>query len=188
MGAVWITSDWHFNHDRDFIYGPRGFESVYEMNKAILLRHNEVVAPEDDVYVLGDLMLGDNDLGLRLIKNLKGNIHVIRGNHDTDTRLDLYNQCYNIVEVTEGQFFKYNKYHFYLSHFPALVGNYDDNGLKKGYLGLCGHYHTTDPFIDWNKGKIFHCEVDTNNCYPWNIDTIIEKIKQKIKEKKNELF
>lgn len=181
MGAVWVTSDWHFNHDRDFIYGPRGFESVYEMNKAILLRYNEVVAPEDDVYVLGDLMLGDNDLGLRLIKNLKGNIHVIRGNHDTDTRLDLYNQCYNIVEVTEGQFFKYNGYHFYLSHFPSLCSNWDyDKPLKNRIISLCGHIHSQNWDCDWNKGLIFHTEVDGHSCYPWNIEEIIFLIKNKI--------
>lgn len=176
MSQIYLTSDWHLNHSREFIYKPRGFNSVYEMNDAIISRYNEVVNSEDDVYVLGDLMLGDNDEGIRLIKQLKGNIHVVRGNHDTDARMELYSKCYNIVEITEGQFFKWNGYHFYLSHYPTLVGNYDDRGLKKGLINLCGHVHTSDPFIDWNKGKIFHVEVDTHNCYPWNIKDIIQNL------------
>ena len=180
MSQVWITSDWHFMHGQPFIYEPRGFSSTIEMTKAIISRHNEVVQPEDDVYVLGDLMLNNNDAGIRAIKRLKGQIHVIRGNHDTQARMNLYNQCYNIVEITEGQFFKYNNYHFYLSHYPCLTSNYDDDKpLKAKVINVCGHQHTQDPFVDWNKGIIFHAEVDSNNCYPWNIEDIIQKIKEK---------
>lgn len=53
---IWLTSDWHLFHDRQFIYAPRGFNSVEENNKAILERHNNLVNSEDDVYVLGDLL------------------------------------------------------------------------------------------------------------------------------------
>ena len=114
---IYITSDWHFGHDRDFIYQPRGFSSVGEMNEEIIAKYNEIVKPEDDVYVLGDLMLGCNEVGLHCIKNLKGNIHVIRGNHDTNTRMDLYNNCYNIVEITEGKFLNYKDYQFFQKMF-----------------------------------------------------------------------
>ena len=178
---VFITSDWHFMHDRDFIYGPRGFSSAHEMTATIIGRHNEIVRPQDHVYVLGDLMLNDNAAGLAAIKQLKGQIHVIRGNHDTKSRMDLYNQCYNIVEITEGQFLKHGGLVFYLTHFPCLCSNFDDcKPLKNRIVSLCGHTHTKDPFADWDKGLIFHCEVDSNNCYPWNLDDIIEKIKEKI--------
>ena len=178
---VFITSDWHFMHNRDFIYGPRGFSSAREMTDAIIERYNEVVRPQDHVYVLGDLMLNDNAAGLAAVKQLKGQIHVIRGNHDTDGRMDLYNNCYNIVEIVEGKYLVYKGYHFYLSHFPCLCGNFDGSKpLKNRIISLCGHTHTQDPFLDWDKGLIFHCEVDSNNCYPWNLDDIIEKIKEKV--------
>ena len=68
---IFVTSDWHFMHDRAFIWGARGFSSVEEMNNAIIERHNKVVSPEDDVYVLGDLMLGsDLEKGLNLMNQL----------------------------------------------------------------------------------------------------------------------
>lgn len=181
MGKIWITSDWHFCHNRDFIWQPRGFKNQYEMNEAIIARYNEVVNPEDDIYCLGDCMLNDNDEGLRCIKQLKGNIHIIRGNHCTNTRMQLYQSCYNVVEICEGKFLNYNNYHFFLSHYPCICSNYDyDKPLKARIISLCGHSHTQDPFMDWDKGLIFHCEVDTNNCYPWNLDDIINKIKEKI--------
>lgn len=183
MGQVWITSDWHFGHNREFLWGSRGFQSVEEMNKEIISRHNELVNYNDDVYVLGDLMLGNNDVGIAAIKQLKGQFHVIRGNHDTASRMDLYNQCYNIVEISEGQFLNYHNYHFYLSHYPCLCSNWDyDKPLKARAISLCGHSHVKDPFADWDKGLIYHCEMDTNNCYPWNIDDIIKFIKEKINE------
>lgn len=176
---IYITSDWHFGHDRDFVYQPRGFSSIGEMDIEIIAKYNEIVKPEDDVYVLGDLMLGCNEAGLRCIKNLKGNIHVIRGNHDTNTRMELYNNCYNIVEITEGKFLNYKGYHFYLSHYPCITDNHDNHKpLKTRMINLCGHRHTTNPFEDFDKGLIYHCEVDAHDCYPVSIEEIIKDIKE----------
>lgn len=62
MSKIWFTSDTHFCHDRGFLYEPRGFTNVEDMNEAIVQRWNSVVAPEDTVYHLGDAML--NDLSL----------------------------------------------------------------------------------------------------------------------------
>lgn len=181
MRQIWVTSDWHFCHEREFLWKPRGFNSVYDMNEAIIQRYNEVVGPYDDVYCLGDLMLNDNNEGLRCIKRLKGQIHIIRGNHDSESRLPLYTSCWNVVEIREGKFLNYNNYHFYLSHYPCITSNWDyDKPLKARTISLCGHTHTEDPFKDWDKGLIFHTEVDTNACYPWNIDQIIDKIRRKI--------
>ena len=182
MEQVFITSDWHFCHDRDFIYKPRGFESTWEMTKEIINRHNELVKPDDHVYVLGDLMLNNNDAGIHAIEQLNGQIHVIRGNHDTTARMDLYEKCPNIVEVCEGKYLKYEGQTYFLSHYPCLTSNFDeDKPLKARVVNLCGHYHAEDPFIDWDKGLIFHAEVDGNDCYPWNINDILTRVKEKIK-------
>ena len=35
MGQMWFTSDLHFGHDKEFAYGPRGFQSVEENDKTI---------------------------------------------------------------------------------------------------------------------------------------------------------
>ena len=93
--SVYVTSDLHFSHNKEFLYGPRGFSSVEDMNSEIVRRWNSVVTGEDDVFVLGDLMLSDNVSGMNCLSQLKGNIHVIRGNHDTDNRIKKYKTCYN---------------------------------------------------------------------------------------------
>ena len=182
MNQIYFTSDWHFCHDRQFIWGPRGFTSVSEMNKAIITRHNELVSVNDDVYMLGDAMLNDNEKGIWLIKQLKGNIHIICGNHDTDARRALYTNCSNVVEVVDAKKLKYNGYHFFLSHYPCLCANHDNGrSLKKQCISLCGHTHTKDRFADWDKGLIYHVEVDAHNYYPVSIEEIIMDCEKKYK-------
>ena len=36
MSNIWLISDTHFNHNKDFIWSPRGFNSVWEMNEVII--------------------------------------------------------------------------------------------------------------------------------------------------------
>lgn len=69
---IYITSDFHFSHNRDFIYESRGFTCVEDMNKTIVKNWNSIINKDDDVYILGDLMLNDDEEGLRLINSLNG--------------------------------------------------------------------------------------------------------------------
>ena len=187
QGKIFITSDTHFGHDKDFLYRPRGYNSIQEHDIDIIKRWNEIIQPNDEIFHLGDVMLGDNDYGLSCIKQLKGKIHIIRGNHCTDTRMELYRNCHNVVEVCEGKFLKYKKYSFYLSHYPTITSNYDvDKPLKARVISLAGHSHTKDQFKDMDKGLIYHCELDTNDCYPWLLDDIITNIINYTKGELNE--
>ena len=95
--SIYLTSDLHFCHKKDFLYKPRGFSSIGEMNYAIVSIWNNTVQDDDDIYILGDIMLNDDEEGIFLLKNLRGRIHIIRGNHDSDRRIELYKQCPHIV-------------------------------------------------------------------------------------------
>ena len=181
---IYLISDTHFGHDKDFIYKPRGYKNIYEHDQDLIKKWNSIVQHEDEIYHLGDVMLGDNDYGCSCLKQLKGQIHIIRGNHDTDSRIKLYEDCFNVVDVQEGKYFKYHKYHFFLSHYPTLTSNYDDDKpLKAKMINLCGHSHTDNHFADIDKGLIYHCDVDSSNGYPIPLDNIILEIKNKIGEK-----
>lgn len=178
MSKIWLTSDLHFGHDKEFIWGPRGFKNVDEMNEAIIKNWNAVVNSEDEVYVLGDLMLGDNEAGIKMIKQLKGTIHVILGNHDTATRKVLYEDCFNIADVKYADVIKFNGYSFYLSHYPTMTSNYDDEKpLKAKIISLCGHSHYINKFKDMDKGIIYHVEMESHNNTPILLETIIDDLK-----------
>ena len=53
MGRIFVSSDLHFGHDREFLWGPRGFRSSIEHDEAIIANWNSVVGKEDIVYVFG---------------------------------------------------------------------------------------------------------------------------------------
>ena len=118
---IYFTSDLHFEHDKDFIWQARGFNDISEMNAEIVKRWNETVYPDDDVYVLGDLVLNDIEWGLKLISKLNGYIHIIRGNHDTDTKVERYLELPNVVSVDWALELKYKKAYFWLSHYPTIL-------------------------------------------------------------------
>ena len=54
MGKIFLTSDLHFGHDREFVWKVRGYNSVEEMNEAQVRKWNETVSENDSVYILGD--------------------------------------------------------------------------------------------------------------------------------------
>lgn len=176
---IYLSSDPHFGHAKDFLWRPREFSSVEEMNEGIIERWNLIVEPDDDVYLLGDVIMGDIS-NLNYVRRLNGNLHIIYGNHDTDTRIAAYDTLYNLVEAGFGARLKYAGRTFYLSHYPTLTGNTDDEQkpLKRRVFNLCGHLHTQDRFCDMKKGlTCYHVELDAHDCYPVSIDEVIEDIK-----------
>ena len=181
MGKIWLTSDTHFGHDREFIWGPRGFKNVYEMNEAIVKNWNAVVEPDDDVYLLGDVMLGDNEVGIKLLKQLKGNIHIILGNHDTAARQALYNECYNVVDIKYADVIKYKGYTFYLSHYPTMTSNLEKEFGKHCILNLFAHTHQQTNFYE-GEPFCYHVGMDSHNCTPVNLEQVLEDIKAEVKK------
>lgn len=185
--AIFVTSDLHFNHDREFVWKARGYNSVEEMNEDIIENFNSVVGKDDDVYILGDLCLGGGSpISLAknqiLIESLNGKLHIIRGNHDTNSRVIMYELCKNVVdEVKWADMLNYKGYHFYLSHFPTLTGNLEKESLKQCTCNLFGHTHQTTNF-HLDMPYLYHVGVDSHNCYPVNLDDIIQEMNNKVQE------
>ena len=173
---IYITSDLHFGHNKPFLYQPRGFNSIEEHDNTIIQNWNNIVNDNDDVYVLGDLMLGDMEYGLNCLSQLKGKLHIIIGNHDTDNKIQHYYDLPNVVEIADVLIIKYNKYRFYLSHYPTITSNIND----KHYflINLYGHTHQQTNFYE-NNCFMYHVGLDSHNNTPVSIDHIIVDIKAK---------
>ena len=182
MANVFVTSDLHFGHDRQFLYGPRGFNSIQEHDETVMKNWNEIVRPDDTVWVLGDLMLGDNAHGMSCLNQLNGTLNVCLGNHDTDSRKFLYeNTAWKIASVQYAAVIKYGKYHFYLSHYPAETTNFDDKPLARVY-NLSGHTHLSTKFYR-KYPNVYNVAVDAHNNYPISIDQIIKDIEKRNKRR-----
>lgn len=156
---------------------------MYANSQAIVGNHNLMVKDEDDVYVLGDLMLGDNEYGLQMIKSMNGKLHIILGNHDSNTRIELYKQLPKVKEITYAKIIKIGKQHYYLSHYPTICSNYDDKPYHNHVINLFGHTHQKSNFY-WLDNEenpfMYHVGVDSHRCCPVSIEQINEDIHNKI--------
>lgn len=95
MSRKFVISDTHYGH-KNIVRGSsvwdnpdatRDFETVEEMNEAIVKSINDTVAKQDELYLLGDLAFGNIYTLVEFITKIKcENIHVILGNHDQSIR------------------------------------------------------------------------------------------------------
>jgi calcineurin-like phosphoesterase family protein len=128
-------------------------------------------------------MLNDNDVGMEYLQKLNGDIHILRGNHDTNTRITLYEKAPNVVEVgSYAQLIKYGRYHFYISHYPTMTSNLENNAhISEHVINLYGHTHQKGNFYQ-DIPFMYHVGLDSHDCYPVEITQIIEDIKEKVNE------
>lgn len=179
---IYFTSDLHLGHDREFLWGPRGVNSSAEHDELLIQNWNSMITNEDDVYILGDLMLGDNAAGSKKLAQLNGKLHIIWGNHDTNPRKEIYSTLHNVVQVHGyADVLKYQGYTFYLSHFPTLTANLESESLKRGTLNLFGHTHQKTNFYQ-DIPMMYNVGLDSHNMKPVSIDTIIQDMNDKAQE------
>lgn len=94
---TFFISDTHFNHKRMVEW--RHMNSVEEMNELIISNWNSVVQPDDFVYHLGDVDVGNiKDYKNNIAPRLNGNILYIKGNHDS--RKNLTRNTHLIMDVS----------------------------------------------------------------------------------------
>ena len=65
---IWFTSDTHFGHENVLKFTDRPWETIWQMNDAIVDNINGKVAVDDELYILGDFsfkMTAQDAYGLR---------------------------------------------------------------------------------------------------------------------------
>ena len=178
---IYFTADLHFNHDKEFIWKARGYSSVEEMNEDLINKICTTLDEGDELWVLGDLVMGDINSAAAVLSRIPYSVHFLVGNHDTLRRINLYESLgwtnhERAIQVTDGN------WNFYLSHYPTITTNYDDEQKYIPLINLHGHTHYKDKFYNDNP-YIYNVGVDSQNGYPVSIDKIKVDIKNKIKEK-----
>lgn len=175
----------HFNHDKDFIYKARGFDSIQEHDIAIIENINEVVDKDDELYILGDVWLGrDIEYGQLCLEAIKcDNIHIVCGNHDTDKKIEAMLMCENVVYIAQAARLKYKKISFFLCHYPTITDNYDDvddGKFIQHTVNLFGHTHQSERFYTLGNQMnpyMYNVSLDAHSNYPVSIDAVIDQIK-----------
>ena len=82
----WIASDHHAGHKKISGFCGRPFEDgaeeSYVMTENMVEKHNELVSPNDIVWFLGDLALGDFRRSMEAVSRMNGRKFLMPGNHD----------------------------------------------------------------------------------------------------------
>lgn len=141
--SVFFTSDTHFGHRNIIQYTNRPFDSVEEMDEALISNWNKVVKPDDIVYHLGDVCVGSKSAGIdkleyckQIVSRLNGRKRLVLGNHDDVHRMYQYldagfERVYDKPVVIDD--------FFILTHEPLEF-------VPAGWVNLYGHVHADTRF------------------------------------------
>jgi calcineurin-like phosphoesterase family protein len=78
---IYFTSDTHWGHANIIKYCNRPYDTIEEMDAALIKRWNDLVTDKDTVFHLGDIAMGDIKTAKRNLEELRGRIYYLTGNH-----------------------------------------------------------------------------------------------------------
>lgn len=177
MPAVFLVSDTHFGHAgvckfmrNDGVTKLRPWDNPEEMDEEMVKRWNETVRPNDKVYHLGDVVI--NRKALSIMRRLKGDKVLIRGNHDI-FRLEDYTPFFRDIRgyhVMNGMI---------LSHIPV-----HEESLGRFGTNIHGHLHANRvmKMDEYGTSRIdprYHCVcVEQTDFRPILFEDVIKTIKE----------
>lgn len=131
----YYISDLHIHHKNVIRFDNRPFADTDLMNAVLVNSWNERVTEDDHVYVLGDAFWKNEEESLKILKELKGHLHLVRGNHDAvKGRLRFqWESIEDYMEVNDNGRF------VILSHYPIPFYR----NQHYGAVMLYGHVHNT---------------------------------------------
>lgn len=136
MSKIFYTSDLHFGHFNAIRFDDRPWSTTAEMDEGLVEKWNKKVAPEDTVYILGDISwYRDVSKTVELIGRLNGKKILIKGNHDRIKKSEVvacFEKIVDYLEVKDGE------YNLVLCHYPILFYK----NQRYGWIHLYGHLHT----------------------------------------------
>ncbi len=134
------------------------------MNAALLNNYNSKVGPKDEVWFLGDFIMGRNPVeeARTVLAKMHGTKHMILGNHDPRKKAfyDLFETCSEYREIkVEGQ-------RMTLCHYAARVWNKSHHGAWMLY----GHSHGS--LADDPNARSIDVGVDCHNYFPLSFQEV----------------
>jgi len=166
---IYFTADQHFDHENIIKFCERPFKTIRLMNHAIIENNNEIVTNDDIVYHLGDITLrGPVSINVvrQFIGKLKGQKHLILGNHDRLTPKQYLNVGFLSVHTS----LELEIENLILVHDPAL------SAVDRKRVFLCGHVHDLFKTIK----NVINVGVDQWDFKPVSLPEIREVIENEV--------
>jgi calcineurin-like phosphoesterase family protein len=138
----WISSDLHFSHGNiaKFCPATRGHWDTRndpdKMDRDMIQMWNAQVAPEDTVYLLGDVAFCSAEKAAKILRQLNGRLILVEGNHDfKNLKSQEFRDCF--AEIHKYLEIEYAGARIVMCHYPI----FDHNGAGRGSIMLHGHRH-----------------------------------------------
>ena len=175
---IYYISDIHFRDQKIFDKCFRPFQSLDEMESEIIRKWNNKVSDDDLVYILGDISKDDDTSSLEIFKKLKGQKHLIVGNHDHLIIEEI--QKSNIFDTIKFiDLIIDNNRKVCICHYPIMDWmEFDRDGIL-----VYGHVHNKTEKNGYayrlmkeyyRDLKAYNCGVDVNNFEPKSLDELIQ--------------
>ena len=132
--TIFFTSDTHFGDTRILRAARRPFATIAEHDAHLVARWQATVAPDDEVWHLGDVAPGFDSAKLdAVLALLPGVKHLVTGNNDDETTRTHpgWASVRDYAELTEDGLL------CILFHYPLRTWN----RIGKGAIDLHGHSH-----------------------------------------------
>ena len=158
-------SDPHFGHKGMLKYAQRPYQSVDQMNAALIANYNSVVGEEDCVLWLGDCFFMSFDKSKAILDSLKGSKALVIGNHDRSANRMA---AMGFSFVSEEAHINIAGRAVKVSHYPYQWGAVDQRTLPypvrqyKGEILMHGHTHSARRV----QGRSIHVGCDAWNWSP----------------------
>lgn len=169
MSKIFFTSDHHFGHANIIKFCNRPFANVEEMNEIMIERWNEKVAPDDEVYHLGDVALTDKENLAAILDRLNGKKYLIVGNHEGAALQNRgkfkWVKEYHELKVKDPDC-KNGVQRIILFHYAMRTWR----GAGRGNWHLYGHSHGNLP--DLEDSLSFDIGVDCHDFYPLSYEEV----------------
>ena len=124
----------------------RGFASGEEMNEYMIRQWNSRVTDRDEVVILGDLSIAKGPATNEIVRQLKGCLFLVEGNHDERFLKDRHFDRSRFEWIKPYAEVKDRKRKVILCHYPVFCYNGQYRKLRTGedrtYM-LYGHVHNT---------------------------------------------
>lgn len=137
---TYVTSDLHLGHKniQKFCPATRGhYEDVDHMNEEMVREWNEVVNPEDLVYILGDVAFMSGDKAAAFLRRMNGRKILIEGNHDRKQLKDKnFRECFE--EIHKYLDINYDGRKVVMFHYPIHL---EWDQAHRGSIHFHGHLH-----------------------------------------------
>ena len=174
---IYYTADHHFGHTNIIKHTSRPFQTVEEMDAVLLANWNDVVKPQDTVYILGDLFFRNTVSAEDYLRRLNGKKHLIIGNHDKDwmKKTDLLKYFKSVEHMS---IFNDGAHRITLCHYPMMTWG----GIAKGSYMIHGHIHNNTDAEYFSLIKkmpnILNAGVDINSFCPVNFNDLLKNNEQ----------